>query len=57
MSRYKLHMVSFKRKDADSYAAVSANGGNMLPEHLDVLEQWVAEQREKQDDADGLDLV
>lgn len=53
--KYRLHMMSFENIDQGGYSVAFGDGANLQPWHLDLLENWLAEQRAAE--LDGSDLV
>lgn len=42
---HRLHMLSFQRIGETSFSVAFGDGKNLQPWHLDLVEQWLAEQR------------
>lgn len=51
---HRLHMLSFQRIGETSFSVAFGDGKNLQPWHLDLVEQWLAEQRAKHFDASDL---
>lgn len=56
MKGYRLHMLSFENTRDGGFNVAFGNGANLQEWHLDLLEKWLAEERDRRD-KDASDLI